>query len=111
MVLAVGTSPVDRTRDCGEYNLCHHWYYLCFQSSRSVSQQKGLEENNPSRVAAFMARASTFVRRVVESFGAFKFYIGHSHDLTAGVIASYYKEADPAPYLLYISDGLREERF
>lgn len=74
--------------------------------------KKFLEENNPDRVAAFMAGASGFVKRVMANFDEFKFYVGSSYDQSAGLVLSYFKEeSNEAPHFLYIRDGLREEKF
>ncbi|AFZ80331.1 translationally controlled tumor protein, putative [Theileria equi strain WA] len=70
-----------------------------------------LEENGSDRVAVFKEGVSAFVKHVLANFGDFEFYIGESLDLEAGVVYAYYKGEEVSPRLVFLKDGLKEDRY
>ncbi|UKK00197.1 hypothetical protein MACK_000267 [Theileria orientalis] len=70
-----------------------------------------LQEKNPDRVDAFKSGVSEFVKYVLGHFDDFEFYVGESLDYEAGLVYAYYKGEEVSPRLVFLKDGLIEERY
>ncbi|EPR63282.1 putative histamine-releasing factor [Toxoplasma gondii TgCatPRC2] len=70
-----------------------------------------LEKNHPDRVDKFMSGAQALVKKILGQFDDFQFFLGESADCEAGVVFAYYKDGEEAPRLIYIRDGLKEEKY
>lgn len=77
-----------------------------------MQRVKGLlEKEHPERVDKFMSGAQALVKKILGSFDDFQFYLGESADCEAGVVFAYYKDGEDSPRLIYIRDGLKEEKY
>ncbi|XP_954451.1 p23 (translationally controlled tumor protein homolog), putative [Theileria annulata] len=70
-----------------------------------------LQEKNPERVEPFKTSVSEFVKHVLANFDDFEFYVGESLDYEAGLVYGYYKGEEVSPRLVFLKDGLVEERY
>ncbi|KAK2197249.1 bifunctional Translationally controlled tumor protein (TCTP) domain/Translationally controlled tumor protein/Mss4-like superfamily/Mss4-translationally controlled tumor-associated TCTP [Babesia duncani] len=70
-----------------------------------------LSSSNPDRVDKFKEDIQKFVKHVLSNFDDFEFYLGESFDLEAGLVYAYYKGEEISPRLIYLKDGLVEERY
>eukprot|EP00070_Physeter_catodon_P037097 XP_028343991.1 translationally-controlled tumor protein homolog [Physeter catodon] len=70
-----------------------------------------LEKEQPDRVDKFMSGAQALVKKILGSFDDFQFFLGESADCEAGVVFAYYKDGEDSPRLIYIRDGLKEEKY
>ncbi|UKJ87786.1 hypothetical protein MACJ_000226 [Theileria orientalis] len=70
-----------------------------------------LQDKNPDRVEAFKSGVSEFVKYVLAHFDDFEFYVGESLDYEAGLVYAYYKGEEVSPRLVFLKDGLIEERY
>jgi hypothetical protein len=70
-----------------------------------------LEENNPARVAPFQSEAQAFVKKILDNFNKYEFYVGESMDFEAMTILMFYKDGDElTPYFYIWKDGIIEEK-
>ncbi|CBZ56251.1 Translationally-controlled tumor protein,related [Neospora caninum Liverpool] len=70
-----------------------------------------LEKTQPDRVDKFMSGGQALVKKILGQFDDFQFFLGESADCEAGVVFAYYKDGEEAPRLIYIRDGLKEEKY
>lgn len=70
-----------------------------------------LEKSQPDRVEKFMSGGQALVKKILGQFDDFQFFLGESADCEAGVVFGYYKDGEEAPRLIYIKDGLKEEKY
>lgn len=85
-------------------------FLVCIKAYMKAIKAK-LEENNPSRVAAFEKGAQSYVKKILENFGDYEFYTGETMDPEAMVIPMGYREDGVTPFLVYWKDGLRAEKY
>ena len=67
-----------------------------------------LEKTKPDRVADFKANAKVAIKKVLENFKEYQFFIGESGNQDGMVVLVEWKEE--IPYLYYFRDGLLEEK-
>ncbi|OXB71415.1 UNVERIFIED_CONTAM: hypothetical protein H355_005402 [Colinus virginianus] len=70
-----------------------------------------LEKERPDRVDKFMSGAQALVKKILGGFDDFQFFLGESADCEAAVVFAYYKDGEDSPRLIYIRDGLKEEKY
>ncbi|BAM82024.1 similar to translationally controlled tumor protein p23 [Cyanidioschyzon merolae strain 10D] len=70
-----------------------------------------LENENPSRVAAFMEGMKEWVPKMLKEFDEYEFYMGPSCDPDALLVLAKYEGESHYPTFLYLKDGLAEEKF
>jgi hypothetical protein len=71
---------------------------------------KRLQESNPDRVGAFQKGAQTFVKKILENFKDYEFYVGESMNPEGMVALLNYREDGVTPFLTYFKDGLTQEK-
>ncbi|RUP48048.1 translationally controlled tumor protein [Jimgerdemannia flammicorona] len=69
-----------------------------------------LASSNPDRVATFEKNAATRVKRILENFKDYEFFVGESMDPEAMVALLNYREDGVTPYFTFFKDGLKVEK-
>lgn len=76
-----------------------------------MKKVKGLlAESAPDRVPVFEKAAQGFVKKLLENFKDYEFFVGESMDPEAMVALLNYREDGVTPYLTFFKDGLKEEK-
>lgn len=70
-----------------------------------------LQKTNPDRVEGFKAESAKLVKKILENFDDFQFFMSESNDFEASIVYAYYKDEETAPRFLYFKDGLVEEKY
>jgi hypothetical protein len=83
---------------------------LCLMASliesRHFDPKDDLQQNKPERVDAFKAGAAKYVKKVLEKFDDFSFYLGENCDVEGMVILMGYREDGTTPYCVFWIDGI-----
>jgi len=69
-----------------------------------------LTEVNPTRVQPFQKAVQPFVKKILENFDDYKFYMGESYHEQGMIVLMFYKEDGQIPYFYLFKDGLIEEK-
>ena len=69
-----------------------------------------LKDRNPDRVPIFEKAAATYVKKIVENFSKFDFYVGENMDPEAMTVL-YETCEDGKTFMIYWKDGLRAEKY
>eukprot|EP00917_Polyrhabdina_sp_WS-2016_P025394 GHVP01054736.1.p1 GENE.GHVP01054736.1~~GHVP01054736.1.p1 ORF type:complete len:182 (+),score=50.36 GHVP01054736.1:942-1487(+) len=89
--------------------------FVSFIKKMMKHVKSDLEEKSPERVEAFTTGAQELVKELLSKFDEFTFYMGPSglnefEDGKCTLVASYYKDEETAPRLIYIKDTFIEEK-
>ena len=84
--------------------------YMTYIKGYMKAIQKQLAVTNPDRVETFQKGATGFVKKVLENFKDYEFYVGESMNPEGMVALLNYREDGVTPYLTYFKDGLKEEK-
>ena len=68
------------------------------------------ELQGSDRLEAFEKNIQPFVKKVLENFKDYEFYVGESMNPDAMVALLNYREDGVTPYLTFFKDGLKEEK-
>jgi len=70
-----------------------------------------LKKENPARADVFQKNIQPFVKKILDNFKEYDFYVGENGlELNGQVILMFYKEDGVIPYFYYFIDGLEEEK-
>ncbi|GME92052.1 hypothetical protein B5S28_g855 [[Candida] boidinii] len=69
-----------------------------------------LAENRPEELEAFEKGATTYVKKVVSSFGDWDFYTSESMDPDAMIVLLNYREDGTTPYVAIWKHGVKETK-
>lgn len=69
-----------------------------------------LNKENPDRIPAFEKAATGFIKKVLENFKDYEFFVGETMNPEAMVALLNYREDGITPYLTMFKDGLKEEK-
>ncbi|ODQ77050.1 hypothetical protein BABINDRAFT_163783 [Babjeviella inositovora NRRL Y-12698] len=69
-----------------------------------------LAEHDPEAISAFEKGATTYVKKVVSSFGDWDFFTGESMDPDAMVVMLNYREDGTTPYVAIWKHGVKAEK-
>jgi len=69
-----------------------------------------LQETKPDRVAPFEAGATRLVKKILENFKDYEFFIGENMEPEAMVALLNYREDGITPYFTFFKDGVIQEK-
>ena len=69
-----------------------------------------LTEENPDRVGAFKAKSQAGVKKILDSFDDWQFFMGESMDQDGMIALMNFREDSVTPYMLFFKDGVIEEK-
>eukprot|EP00158_Paraphelidium_tribonemae_P008518 Partr_v1_DN28602_c2_g2_i1_m49704 putative tumor protein len=69
-----------------------------------------LTETNPERAAVFEKSVPGFVKKILENFDDYEFYVGENMNPDGMVALLNYREDGVTPFLTFFRDGLKEEK-
>ena len=84
--------------------------YMTYIKSYMKAIKKSLSESNPDRVAEFEKKATPFVKKILENFKNYDFYVGESMNPEGAVVLLDYREDGITPFLTFFKDGLKIEK-
>ncbi|KAJ3044111.1 Translationally-controlled tumor protein [Rhizophlyctis rosea] len=84
--------------------------YMTYIKGYMKALKKYLAENNPDRVAAFEKGAASFVKKILENFKDYEFYVGESMNPDGMVALLNYREDGVTPYFVFFKDGFKIEK-
>ncbi|KAL3897410.1 MAG: hypothetical protein SGCHY_003442, partial [Lobulomycetales sp.] len=67
-----------------------------------------LQESNPDRVPIFEKKVSVFVKKILENFKDYEFYVGESMNPDGMVVLLNYREDGITPFITFFKDGVKE---
>lgn len=85
--------------------------FLTFWKEYNKRLLKYLEEKCPGRVEIFKQKSNILAKKIVSMYDDLLFYMGSSGDMSAGLSFGYYFEGEITPRLVFLKDGLKEEKF
>lgn len=85
--------------------------YLTHIKSYMKKVEAHLQNTKPERVEAFKAGAAKYVKKVLEKFDDFSFYLGESCDVEGMVVLMGYREDGTTPYCVFWIDGMYAEKY
>ncbi len=83
---------------------------LAFPQEYVAKVRKHLEEKDPARAAVFKAKAGPAVKKVLDTFKDWQFFMGESMNPDGMHGLMNFKEDGCTPYMLFFKDGLIEEK-
>lgn len=84
--------------------------YMTYIKGYMKAVKAHLQGSSADRVAAFEKAATPFIKKVLENFKDYEFYVGESMNPEAMVALLNYREDGITPYLTFFKDGLKEEK-
>lgn len=85
-------------------------YITCIKGYMKRVEGK-LQEANPERVPAFKEGAAKYVKKVLEKFDDYSFYLSESCDIDGMVVLLGYREDGTTPYCVFWKDGMFGEKY
>ena len=80
--------------------------YMTYIKGYMKAVKAKLQEKNPDAVAGFEKKATAAVKKILEKFADYEFYVGESMDPEAMVALLNYREDGVTPYMSFFKDGL-----
>ncbi|KAH6565095.1 hypothetical protein BASA61_009652 [Batrachochytrium salamandrivorans] len=84
--------------------------YMTYIKGYMKAVKKHLEANSPERAAAFEKSVTPFVKKILENFKDYEFYVGESMNPEGCVALLNYREDGVTPYFTLFKDGLKTEK-
>ncbi|EGF81151.1 hypothetical protein BATDEDRAFT_19187 [Batrachochytrium dendrobatidis JAM81] len=84
--------------------------YMTYIKGYMKAVKKYLEANNPERAAIFEKKVPAFVKKILENFKDYEFYVGESMNPEGCVALLNYREDGVTPYFTLFKDGLKTEK-
>jgi len=85
--------------------------YMAYIKNYVQKLLKKLQAEKPERAPAFQKSVQAFVKKILDNFKDYDFYVGENGlDLDGMVILMFYKEDGVTPYFYFFKDGLIEEK-
>ena len=85
--------------------------YITYIKGYMKKIESHLQEKNPGRVAAFKEGAARYVKKVLEHFDDFSFYLGENCNMEGMVVLMDYREDGTTPYCVFWIDGMLGEKY
>lgn len=85
--------------------------YITYIKGYMKRVEANLQSKNPERVEAFKAGAAKYVKKVLEKFDDFSFYLGENCDVEGMVVLMGYREDGVTPYCVFWIDGMVGEKY
>lgn len=84
--------------------------YMTYIKGYMKAVKKHLEESDPDRVAVFEKKVTPFVKKILENFKDYEFYVGESMNPEGAIALLNYREDGITPYFTLFKDGLKTEK-
>ncbi|KAI3633020.1 hypothetical protein MIR68_009095 [Amoeboaphelidium protococcarum] len=84
--------------------------YMTYIKGYMKALKAHLTEKNAERVPDFEKEVQPFVKKILENFKDYEFYVGESMNPEGMVALLNYREDGITPYLTFFRDGLTEEK-
>jgi len=84
--------------------------YMTYIKGYMKKLKEKLKELNSERVSVFEEKAPGAVKKIIENFKDYEFYIGESMDTEGMVALLNYREDGVTPFFTFFKDGLKTER-
>ncbi|KAJ3414771.1 Translationally-controlled tumor protein [Chytridiales sp. JEL 0842] len=84
--------------------------YMTYIKGYMKALKAHLAETNPDRVPVFEKKVAAFVKKILENFKDYEFYVGETMNPDAMVALLNYREDGITPYLTFFKDGLKIEK-
>ncbi|KAJ3105789.1 hypothetical protein HDU96_008446 [Phlyctochytrium bullatum] len=84
--------------------------YMTYIKGYMKALKAYLNANDPDRVAVFESKVTPFVKKILENFKDYEFYVGEGMNPDGMVILLNYREDGTTPYLTFFKDGLKIEK-
>ncbi|KAJ3282232.1 hypothetical protein HK104_010995 [Borealophlyctis nickersoniae] len=84
--------------------------YMTYIKGYMKALKKYLQENNPERVPAFEKGVQSFVKKILENFKDYEFYVGETMNPDGMIALLNYREDGITPYFVFFKDGLKIEK-
>lgn len=84
--------------------------YMTYIKGYMKAIKARLQESKSDRADSFEKKVTPFVKKILENFKDYEFYVGESMNPDAMVALLNYREDGITPYLTYFKDGLLEEK-
>lgn len=85
--------------------------YMTYIKAYMKNVEAHLQQNNPERVDAFKSGAAKYVKKVLEKFDDFAFYLGENCDVEGMVVLMGYREDGITPFCVFWIDGMVGEKY
>ncbi|KAI9325693.1 translationally controlled tumor protein [Zopfochytrium polystomum] len=84
--------------------------YMTYIKGYMKALKTYLAENNPDRAPVFEKKIQPAVKKILEKFSDFEFYVGENMNPDGMVVLLNYREDGVTPYLTFFKDGLKAEK-
>eukprot|EP01087_Luapelamoeba_hula_P023424 TRINITY_DN85_c0_g1_i1.p1 TRINITY_DN85_c0_g1~~TRINITY_DN85_c0_g1_i1.p1 ORF type:complete len:168 (-),score=37.08 TRINITY_DN85_c0_g1_i1:93-596(-) len=84
--------------------------YMTYIKGYMAKIKKQLEESNPERVPVFTRNATIAVKKILENFKDYDFFVGEGMNFEGMIILKNYAEDGVTPYLYVWKDGIRQQK-
>eukprot|EP01012_Entosiphon_sulcatum_P004697 TRINITY_DN11932_c0_g1_i1.p2 TRINITY_DN11932_c0_g1~~TRINITY_DN11932_c0_g1_i1.p2 ORF type:complete len:171 (+),score=55.91 TRINITY_DN11932_c0_g1_i1:1073-1585(+) len=84
--------------------------YMTYIKGYMKRVQDHLEAKNPERVAAFKTEAAAFVKKVLEGFSDYQFFLGESGDFEGHIALCKWEDDGSSCTFYFFADGIKEEK-
>ncbi|KAJ3105770.1 hypothetical protein HDU97_007590 [Phlyctochytrium planicorne] len=84
--------------------------YMTYIKGYMKAVKAYLTEHNPDRVATFEKNATPFIKKILENFKDYEFYVGEGMNPEGMVMLLNYREDGTTPYFTLFKDGLKIEK-
>jgi len=85
--------------------------YMAHIKAYMKAVKEKLDQDNPSRVAAFQTGAQNYVKKMLGNFDEYQFYTGESMNPDGSVVLLFYRPDGITPVFHVWKDGVIEEKF
>jgi hypothetical protein len=82
--------------------------YMTYIKGYMKAVKAKLSETKPDRVGPFEKEAAGFVKKILENFSNYDFYVGENMNPEGMVALLNYREDGITPYFTFFRDGLKE---
>ncbi|KAJ3332548.1 Translationally-controlled tumor protein [Blyttiomyces sp. JEL0837] len=84
--------------------------YMTYIKGYMKAVKTYLAENNPERLPIFESKIQPAVKKILENFKDYEFYVGENMNPEGMVALLNYREDGTTPYLTFFKDGLKTEK-
>ncbi|KAI9351380.1 translationally controlled tumor-associated [Obelidium mucronatum] len=84
--------------------------YMSYIKGYMKAVKEHLTATNSPRLADFQAKAQVAVKKILENFGDYEFYVGESMNPEGMVLLLNYREDGTTPYFTLWKDGLKSQK-
>ena len=84
--------------------------YMTYIKGYMKALKAELQANSPDRVEVFEKKVQSFVKKILENFKDYEFYVGESMNPDGMVALLNYREDGITPFFTFFKDGLKIEK-